>query len=90
MCRPDARGEQLIYDRPLLANTTAYNERFMTTGDTGFGGGINWPATVTFVQYGFASMSMGDEHDSDAGMHPGRSITLKLLRIGDIAQCTGL
>src|ERR1700712_377449 len=39
----------------------------MTTGNTGFGGGINWPAMGTFVQYGFASMSTGTGHSSSAG-----------------------
>ena len=26
----------------------------MATGNTGFGGGINWPALGVFVDYGFA------------------------------------
>jgi feruloyl esterase len=51
----------------FLPSTATYNQRFMTTGNTGFGGGINWPAMGTFVQYGFASMSTGSGHSSGAG-----------------------
>jgi feruloyl esterase len=51
----------------FLPSTATYNQRFMTTGNTGFGGGINWPAMGTFVQYGFASMSTDSGHDSGAG-----------------------
>lgn len=51
----------------FLPSTATYNKRFMTTGNTGFGGGINWPAMGTFVQYGFASMSTNSGHSSGAG-----------------------
>jgi feruloyl esterase len=51
----------------FLPSTATYNQRFMTTGNTGFGGGINWPAMGTFVQYGFASMSTNSGHSSGAG-----------------------
>lgn len=51
----------------FLPSTATYNERFMATGNTGFGGGINWPAMGTFSQYGFASMSTGSGHSSGAG-----------------------
>ncbi|TVY27482.1 putative feruloyl esterase B-1 [Lachnellula hyalina] len=51
----------------FLPSNATYNGRFMTTGNTGFGGGINWPAMGTFVQYGFASMSTGSGHNSGAG-----------------------
>ena len=51
----------------FLPSNATYNQRFMTTGNTGFGGGINWPGMGTYVQYGFASMSTGDGHSSGAG-----------------------
>ncbi|TVY87427.1 putative feruloyl esterase B-1 [Lachnellula willkommii] len=51
----------------FLPSNATYNGRFMTTGNTGFGGGINWPALGIFVQYGFASMSTGSGHNSGAG-----------------------
>ena len=41
-----------------------WNSRFLTTGNTGFGGGINWPAMGVFVDYGFAVMSTDDGHNS--------------------------
>jgi feruloyl esterase len=51
----------------FLPSNATYNQRFMTTGNTGFGGGINWPALGTFVQYGFAVMSTDSGHNSGAG-----------------------
>jgi hypothetical protein len=32
----------------FLPSTATYNQRFMATGNTGFGGGINWPGMGIF------------------------------------------
>ena len=47
-----------------------WNERFMATGNGGFGGFINWADMASFSHYGFATMSTNTGHYSrtfDAG-----------------------
>ena len=48
----------------FLPDAPLYNARFIATGNTGFGGGINWPAMGSLVQYGFATMSTDSGHES--------------------------
>ncbi|KAI1640627.1 putative ferulic acid Esterase/Feruloyl esterase [Biscogniauxia mediterranea] len=58
-------SENSSYNFGLFLPDTTWNERFMTTGNGGFGGGINWPDMGRFVQYGFAAMSTDTGHSSD-------------------------
>lgn len=41
-----------------------WNERYIATGNGGFGGGINWVGLGTFTRYGFAAMSTDTGHNS--------------------------
>lgn len=41
-----------------------WNNRFLATGNGGFGGGINWQGLGTFSRYGFASVSTDTGHVS--------------------------
>lgn len=41
-----------------------WNNRFLATGNGGFGGGINWQGLGTFSRYGFASVSTDTGHIS--------------------------
>lgn len=41
---------------------TEWNGRIMTTGNGGFGGGINWPDMGSFVHYGFSAVSTDTGH----------------------------
>ncbi|KAI0020293.1 tannase and feruloyl esterase [Xylariomycetidae sp. FL0641] len=43
-----------------------WNNRFMTTGNGGYGGGINWPDMGHFSHYGFSSMSTDTGHNATA------------------------
>ncbi|OTA99052.1 hypothetical protein M426DRAFT_325459 [Hypoxylon sp. CI-4A] len=44
-----------------------WNERFMTTGNGGYGGGINWIDMGILSQYGFATLSTDTGHISASG-----------------------
>ncbi|KAI0808524.1 feruloyl esterase B precursor [Xylaria sp. FL0064] len=44
-----------------------WNSRLMTTGNGGFGGGINYPDMGEYTHYGFASVSTDTGHLSDIG-----------------------
>ncbi|KAI1356044.1 feruloyl esterase B precursor [Xylaria sp. FL0043] len=44
-----------------------WNGRLMTTGNGGFGGGINYPDMGEYTHYGFASVSTDTGHLSDIG-----------------------
>lgn len=46
---------------------TEWNERYIATGNGGFGGGINWPGLGTFTRRGFAAMSTDTGHSSATG-----------------------
>ncbi|KAI0835197.1 tannase and feruloyl esterase [Hypoxylon sp. FL0890] len=54
------------YNFGLFLPDTTWNERFLATGNGGFGGGINWPDMGMFSQYGFATMSTDTGHISNA------------------------
>lgn len=41
-----------------------WNERFITVGNGGFSGGINWYSMGTVVPYGFATVSTDTGHNS--------------------------
>lgn len=41
-----------------------WNQRLIGTGNTGFGGGVNWPAMGRLVNYGMAAFSTDTGHDS--------------------------
>lgn len=43
-------SESSSYNFGLFLPDTTWNERFMTTGNGGFGGGINWPDMGIFSQ----------------------------------------
>ena len=43
---------------------TNWNQRYLATGNGGFGGGINWPGLGTYTRYGFAAMSTDTGHSS--------------------------
>ncbi|KAL7625866.1 hypothetical protein AAE478_005089 [Parahypoxylon ruwenzoriense] len=60
-------SENSSYNFGLFLPDTTWNDRFMTTGNGGFGGGINWPDMGMLSQYGFATMSTDTGHSSDAG-----------------------
>ncbi|KAH9904948.1 tannase and feruloyl esterase [Xylariomycetidae sp. FL2044] len=53
------------YNFGLFLPDTTWNER-LTTGNGGYGGGINWPDMGIFSQYGFATMSTDTGHSSAA------------------------
>jgi len=55
------------YNFGVFLPDQTWSERFMTTGNGGFGGGINWPDMGRFAKYGFASMSTDTGHISNAG-----------------------
>ncbi|KAI6084069.1 tannase and feruloyl esterase [Hypoxylon rubiginosum] len=59
-------SENSSYNFGLFLPDTTWNERFMTTGNGGFGGGINWPDMGILSQYGFATMSTDTGHSSSA------------------------
>ncbi|KAI2613396.1 tannase and feruloyl esterase [Hypoxylon sp. NC1633] len=59
-------SESSSYNFGLFLPDTTWNEQFLTTGNGGFGGGINWPDMGTLSQYGFATMSTDTGHLSDA------------------------
>ncbi|RYP33983.1 hypothetical protein DL767_004504 [Monosporascus sp. MG133] len=52
------------YNFGLFLPDTTWNERFLATGNGGFGGGINWPDMGRMAQYGFATMSTDTGHNS--------------------------
>ncbi|KAI0536923.1 feruloyl esterase B precursor [Xylaria digitata] len=49
----------------LLPDHRRWNGRLMTTGNGGFGGGINYPDMGEYTHYGFASVSTDTGHLSD-------------------------
>ncbi|TGJ88466.1 hypothetical protein E0Z10_g332 [Xylaria hypoxylon] len=51
----------------FLPNHRKWNGRIMTTGNGGFGGGINYPDMGEYTHYGFASVSTDTGHLSDIG-----------------------
>ncbi|KAF2972555.1 hypothetical protein GQX73_g900 [Xylaria multiplex] len=51
----------------LLPDPQKWNGRLMTTGNGGFGGGINYPDMGEYTHYGFASVSTDTGHLSDIG-----------------------
>ena len=55
--------ETTAYNFGLFLPDT-WNQRFVTGGNGGYGGGINWPDMGTFSQYGFASMATDTGHNS--------------------------
>ncbi|XXH00888.1 hypothetical protein Hte_007239 [Hypoxylon texense] len=57
-------SENSSYNFGLFLPDTTWNERFMTTGNGGFGGGINWPDMGRLSQYGFATLSTDTGHSS--------------------------
>ncbi|KAI0201231.1 feruloyl esterase B precursor [Astrocystis sublimbata] len=59
-------SENSSYNFGLFLPDSTWNERFMTTGNGGLGGGINWPDMAAFSRYGFASMSTDTGHLSEA------------------------
>ncbi|RYP08082.1 hypothetical protein DL764_002122 [Monosporascus ibericus] len=52
------------YNFGLFLPDTTWNERFLATGNGGFGGGINWPDMGRMAHYGFATMSTDTGHNS--------------------------
>ncbi|RYP36285.1 hypothetical protein DL767_003438 [Monosporascus sp. MG133] len=50
----------------FLPEDGTWNERLMTTGNGGYGGGINWLDMGTLSHYGFATMSTDTGHSSGA------------------------
>ncbi|RYO74870.1 hypothetical protein DL766_008153 [Monosporascus sp. MC13-8B] len=53
-------------DLPALCAVTAWNRRFLTVGNGGFGGGINWLEMGVGTRYGFAALSTDTGHNSTA------------------------
>ncbi|KAI0403452.1 feruloyl esterase B precursor [Xylaria palmicola] len=51
----------------LLPSRENWNSRLMTTGNGGFGGGINYPDMGEYTHYSFASVSTDTGHLSDIG-----------------------
>ncbi|KAI0451425.1 feruloyl esterase B precursor [Xylaria acuta] len=51
----------------LLPRQDHWNNRLMTTGNGGFGGGINYPDMGEYIHYGFATVSTDTGHLSDIG-----------------------
>lgn len=54
------------YNFGLFLPETTWNERFLATGNGGYGGGINWPDMGIFSHYGFATMSTDTGHNASA------------------------
>ncbi|KAI1847160.1 hypothetical protein JX265_011836 [Neoarthrinium moseri] len=54
------------YNFGLFLPDTIWNERFLATGNGGYGGGINWPDMGIFSHYGFATMSTDTGHNASA------------------------
>ena len=52
------------YTFGLFLPTETWNQRFLTIGDGGFAGGINWLDMGAGVQYGFATVSSNLGHNS--------------------------
>ncbi|KAI0115669.1 feruloyl esterase B precursor [Nemania sp. FL0031] len=57
-------SENSSYNFGLFLPDSTWNERFLATGNGGFGGGINWPDMGIYSQYGFATMSTDTGHIS--------------------------
>ncbi|KAI9712659.1 MAG: hypothetical protein M1820_001280 [Bogoriella megaspora] len=51
----------------FLPDVSNWNQRFIASGNGGFGGGINWNDMGTNVHYGFASLSTDTGHISGSG-----------------------
>ncbi|KAJ2898343.1 uncharacterized protein MKZ38_003971 [Zalerion maritima] len=60
-------SETSSYRFGLFLPTDSWNSRFLTVGNSGFAGGINWLDMGSGVRYGFASMSTDTGHNSTAG-----------------------
>ncbi|KAK8062972.1 ferulic acid Esterase/Feruloyl esterase [Apiospora hydei] len=54
------------YNFGLFLPDSGWNERFLTTGNGGFGGGINWVDMNIFAHHGFATMSTDTGHNATA------------------------
>ncbi|KAI0123943.1 feruloyl esterase B precursor [Xylariales sp. AK1849] len=54
------------YNFGLFLPDSIWNERFLATGNGGYGGGINWPDMGIFSHYGFATMSTDTGHNASA------------------------
>ncbi|KAI0856222.1 feruloyl esterase B precursor [Xylaria cubensis] len=59
-------SENSSYNFGLFLPDSTWNERFLATGNGGYGGGINWPDMGALSQYGFATMSTDTGHISAA------------------------
>ncbi|KAK8001076.1 hypothetical protein PG991_013298 [Apiospora marii] len=59
-------SETTSYNFGLFLPDSGWNERFLTTGNGGFGGGINWVDMNIFAHHGFASMSTDTGHNATA------------------------
>ncbi|KAI1173453.1 feruloyl esterase B precursor [Nemania sp. FL0916] len=53
------------YNFGLFLPDSTWNQRFLATGNGGYGGGINWLDMGTFSHYGFATMSTDTGHISN-------------------------
>ncbi|KAI1078757.1 tannase and feruloyl esterase [Whalleya microplaca] len=53
------------YNFGLFLPDMTWNDRFLTVGNGGFGGGINWADMGRISQYGFATMSTDTGHLSE-------------------------
>ncbi|KAJ1329635.1 feruloyl esterase [Microdochium nivale] len=53
------------YNFGVFLPDNTWNDRIMTTGNGGLGGGINWPDMGRFSKYGFASVSTDTGHLSN-------------------------
>ncbi|KAI0547942.1 feruloyl esterase B precursor [Xylaria curta] len=59
-------SENSSYNFGLFLPDSTWNERFLATGNGGYGGGINWPDMGILSHYGFATMSTDTGHNSSA------------------------
>ncbi|KAI8622882.1 feruloyl esterase B precursor [Xylariaceae sp. FL1651] len=59
-------SENSSYNFGLFLPDSTWNQRFLTTGNGGLGGGINWPDMGRFSHYGFAAMSTDTGHVSSS------------------------
>ncbi|KAI0468017.1 feruloyl esterase B precursor [Xylaria cf. heliscus] len=59
-------SENSSYNFGLFLPDSTWNDRFLATGNGGYGGGINWPDMGKFSHYGFATMSTDTGHISAA------------------------
>ncbi|KAK6086263.1 tannase and feruloyl esterase [Seiridium cupressi] len=59
-------SEDSSYNFGLFLPDSTWNQRFLATGNGGYGGGINWPDMGMFSHYGFASMSTDTGHNASA------------------------